>query len=208
MRKDAHVALDAQAWTCAGARVEVVRSARKTLALQVRDPGCVVVRAPRRVSQASIRRFVAQHEEWVAAALKRVEASRRAREDAVAQEGLLGQDDLAVLAMQAREAVPARVAYFAPRIGVSYGRITLRCQKTRWGSCSAKGNLNFNVLLMLAPPEVLDYVVVHELCHRLEMNHSPRFWELVARHDPAYKEHKAWLRAHGTALMARAGKYD
>ena len=195
-------------WTCAGAQVEVVRSSRKTLGLQVKDPGCVVVRAPRRVSEAAIRRFLAQHEDWVAAALKRVEESRRAREEAVAQEGLLGQEDLAVLAMQAREAIPARVAYFAPRIGVGYGRITLRCQKTRWGSCTAKGNLNFNVLLMLAPPEVLDYVVIHELCHRLEMNHSPRFWALVAQHDPAFKEHKAWLRAHGSALLARAGKYE
>lgn len=199
---------EAGAWTCAGARVEVVRSQRKTLGLQVKDPDTLVVRAPRRVSDAAIRRFVAEHEEWVAAALKRVAQSALAREDAVAREGLLGEDDLAVLAMQAREAVPARVAYFAPRIGVTYGRITLRCQKTRWGSCTSKGNLNFNVLLMLAPPEVLDYVVVHELCHRLEMNHSPRFWALVAQHDPGFKEHRAWLRKNGTALLARAGKYD
>ena len=187
---------------------QVVRSKRKTLALQVKEPGQVIVRAPLRASDASIRRFVAQHEGWIAGALRRVEARQEAREAVVEEQGYLSEADMRVLAMQAKEAIPARVAHFAPRVGVSYGRITLRCQKTRWGSCSAKGNLNFNVLLMLAPPEVLDYVVVHELCHRIEMNHSPRFWGLVAQHDPQFKEHRAWLRKNGGALLARAGKYD
>ena len=68
------------------------------------------------------------------------------------------------------------------------------------------GNLNFNVLLMLAPPEVLDYVVIHELCHRLEMNHSARFWDLVSRCDPDQRLHRAWLKEHGSTLLARAGK--
>ena len=87
------------------------------------------------------------------------------------------------------------------RVGVTYGRITIRNQRTRWGSCSAKGNLNFNCLLMKAPPEVLDYVVVHELCHRLEMNHSPRFWAQVERVLPDYKVSRKWLREHGNELM-------
>jgi predicted metal-dependent hydrolase len=86
---------------------------------------------------------------------------------------------------------------------VSYGRITIRNQKTRWGSCSGKGNLNFNCLLMLAPPEVLDYVVVHELCHRREMNHSPRFWALVEQVLPDWRQRRQWLKTHGDALMRR-----
>ena len=95
--------------------------------------------------------------------------------------------------------------YFAPQVGVSYGRITIRNQKTRWGSCSGKGNLNFNCLLMLTPPEVIDYVVVHELCHRKEMNHSKAFWDQVERILPDYKVSEAYLKKEGGAIMARAG---
>ena len=80
------------------------------------------------------------------------------------------------LASKALDYIPGRVKYYADIIGVTYGKITIRNQKTRWGSCSSKGNLNFNCLLMLMPPEVIDYVVVHELCHRKQMNHSKAFW--------------------------------
>jgi predicted metal-dependent hydrolase len=86
-------------------------------------------------------------------------------------------------------------------VGVDYRRITIRSQKTRWGSCSSSGNLNFNCLLLLAPPEVLDYVVVHELCHRKEMNHSPRFWAEVGRVLPDYKKRNKWLKENGSRLM-------
>ena len=102
---------------------------------------------------------------------------------------------------EALRVIPERVRFYAPVVGVTYGRITIRNQRTRWGSCSAKGNLNFNCLLMKAPPEVLDYVVVHELCHRLEMNHSPRFWAQVERVLPDYKVSRKWLREHGNELM-------
>ncbi|MDE6567167.1 MAG: M48 family metallopeptidase, partial [Lachnospiraceae bacterium] len=93
--------------------------------------------------------------------------------------------------------------YYARQIGVDYGRITIRNQKTRWGSCSGKGNLNFNCLLMLAPAEIQDYVVVHELCHRREMNHSPRFWAEVAKIMPDYQERRKWLKEHGQEIMRR-----
>ena len=104
---------------------------------------------------------------------------------------------------EAVRVIPARVAYFAPLVGVTYGRITIRNQRSRWGSCSSKGNLNFNCLLMLAPPEVLDSVIVHELCHRLEMNHSKRFYAHVHRVYPEYDRAHAWLKEHGTELMLR-----
>lgn len=86
---------------------------------------------------------------------------------------------------------------------MTYGRISIRKQKTRWGSCSREGNLNFNSLLMMAPPEVLDYVVVHELCHRLEMNHSARFWAQVEKVIPDYRKPRKWLKEHGSQLMLR-----
>lgn len=100
----------------------------------------------------------------------------------------------------ARFAIAAHVASRAREMGLTYGRVTVRDQKTRWGSCSRAGNLNFNWRLMLAPPAVLDYVVVHELAHRVEMNHSARFWHVVARYCPLYTMHRRWLREQGTTL--------
>ena len=92
---------------------------------------------------------------------------------------------------------------YAEKLGVSYGRITIRNQRSRWGSCSGKGNLNFNCLLMLAPPEVLDSVVVHELCHLRQMNHSERFYAEVLRVFPDYWRCHRWLKENGGALMQR-----
>ena len=115
----------------------------------------------------------------------------------------LSMDEIHALAQKAMEVLPERTAYFSKKIGVSYGGITIRNQKTRWGSCSSKGNLNFNCLLMLTPPEIQDYVVVHELCHRKEMNHSDRFWKEVEKILPDYKERRFWLKEHGGEIMSR-----
>ena len=87
--------------------------------------------------------------------------------------------------------------------GISYGRITIRNQKSRWGSCSEKGNLNFNCLLMLTPPDVIDYVVVHELCHRIHMDHSAAFWAEVQKVLPDYKKAKKWLKDNGSSIIGR-----
>ena len=89
-------------------------------------------------------------------------------------------------------------------LGVTYGKISIRDQKTRWGSCSSEGNLSFNWRLILAPPDVLDYVVIHELCHRKEMNHSKEFWALVESLMPEYKERRKWLRENGNNLTLDA----
>lgn len=101
----------------------------------------------------------------------------------------------------AKEIIPRRAACFAARMGVSYGRITIREQKTRWGSCSQKGNLNFNWKLVLMPPEILDYVVVHELAHRKEMNHSPRFWAVVEKELPDYRKRREELKIRGREFI-------
>ena len=101
---------------------------------------------------------------------------------------------------KAREIFPQRVEYYARMMGVSYGRITIREQKTRWGSCSGKGNLNFNWKLTLMPPEILDYVVVHELAHRKEMNHSRDFWKIVEQVLPDYQERRKRLHEFSAAF--------
>ena len=109
-------------------------------------------------------------------------------------------EDLRRMADEALRVIPKRVEHFAPIVGVDYGRITIRRQKTLWGSCSDKGNLNFNVMLMKAPAELLDYVVVHELCHRLEMNHSPRFWAEVERVLPDGRQREKALKSYSYLL--------
>lgn len=106
----------------------------------------------------------------------------------------------AALAARALERIRERLGVYHPRIGGEYGRVTVRDQRSRWGSCSAKHNLNFNWKLIMAPPQALDYVVIHELCHLHEFNHSPRFWRLVEGQMPEYESWKKWLKAHGDEL--------
>ena len=168
------------------------------------------MRCPRR----DIERFIWEKSDWIAEHRAKVLA-RREQEEANPVSALT---DVQLRGLKKRAAlvIPERVAHFAPLVGVDYGSITIRSQKTRWGSCSSKGNLNFNCLLLLAPPEVLDYVVVHELCHRKQMNHSPRFWALchrkqmnhsprfwaeVGRVLPDYKIRVKWLKENGSRLM-------
>lgn len=182
------------------AEVRILRSARKTLALEITGEAEVLVRAPYRMREDVIRAFLAEKQDWLAAHLALARERKAQRDKSAAKR--MSRKELEALAEKAVRTIPMRVAYYAPLVGVNYGRITIRNQKTRWGSCSSKGNLNFNCLLMLAPERVLDYVVVHELCHRLEMNHSPRFWTEVERVFPDYRSQKEWLKVHGGELMA------
>ena len=100
----------------------------------------------------------------------------------------------------ARAILESRVAYFHQITGGAYTSVTVRDQKTRWGSCSSRGTLSFNYRLIFAPPGILDYVVVHELCHLTHMNHSKDFWNMVASVMPDYKVCKNWLKEHGHEL--------
>lgn len=179
-------------------KATVIRSRRKTMALELGSGG-LIVRAPRYASDSEIEAFLRQHRRWIETHMSRLAA----REAAAAQLPKLTPSELDELTRQAKAVFAERAAYYAPLVGVEYGRITVRAQRTRWGSCSAKGNLNFNCLLLLAPPEVLDSVVVHELCHRKEMNHSPQFYREVLRVLPDYREHHGWLKEHGYGLLAR-----
>lgn len=174
----------------------VVRSDRRSFAVQVMGDGSVIVRAPRRMKDSDIAALVRERSAWIARTRAKVMAAAE-RSDAPE----LTHEVIAQLAERAHEVIPARVRYFAPLVGVSVGRVTIRNQVSKWGSCSAAGNLNFNCLLMLTPPEVLDYVVVHELCHRRQMNHSTKFWAEVGRVLPDYREAERWLKANGGALI-------
>jgi predicted metal-dependent hydrolase len=104
---------------------------------------------------------------------------------------------------QAVEVIKQRVDRLVTRLGLSYRRIIIRGQRTRWGSCSPKGNLSFNWRLIMAPEPVIDYVIVHEVTHLKELSHSKRFWKLVAEECPGWREHRKWLDEHGAELNAR-----
>ena len=182
----------------AGLSVLLVRSSRKTLAVQIRADGTVIARAPLRMPKDRILCFLSEKASWIRMQQGKMQEREKMRQQAcihldAAQEKELSERAKSVLAQI--------TAYFARQIGVTYGRITVRDQKTRWGSCSQTGNLNFNFRLILAPSEVLDYVVVHELCHRRQMNHSAQFWQEVAQVLPDYRKRKAWLTENGWRLM-------
>ena len=177
---------------------KLIGSNRKTVAIQVNPDLSITVRAPRYASKREIDRIVEKNETWI---YKHIEIIKKNKADYEALNvEKLTSEEIKTLAEQALKLIPQRVEYFARQVGVDYGRITIRNQKTRWGSCSGKGNLNFNCLLMLTPPEILDYVVVHELCHRKEMNHSPAFYAVVASVMPEYKIYEKWLRDNGKTL--------
>ena len=177
---------------------KLIRSNRKTLALEMKPEG-LIVRAPHRVTIAEIENFIIAHESWIRSKQEKIQKAM----SSLPSVEKLSMEEIRSLADQALKVIPERVAYYAPKIGVTYGRITIRNQRSRWGSCSSKGNLNFNCLLMLTPQEVVDSVVVHELCHRKEMNHSKRFYEEVLRVFPDYWKWDRWLKDHGAAIMQR-----
>lgn len=181
--------------------ITLIRSRRKSLAIEVTPELQVVVRAPAQMPVREINAFVQEKDDWIRAHLQRMAEKKRLREQC--REQALSKEELQELAAQAMKLIPQKVRYYAPIIGVTYGRITIRNQRTRWGSCSGKGNLNFNCLLLLMPEEVLDYVVVHELCHRKEMNHSARFWEEVEKILPDYRQRRKWLKDNGGRIMDR-----
>ena len=176
----------------------ILRSNRRTIAIQILPGGEVLVRCPRHMSATAIHSFVESKSRWVETHLKKQKAVNAA--------DVFTEDQLQNLVQLAKAELPARVERFARRIGVSYGKITVKKQRTLWGSCSGKGNLNFNCLLMLAPEEVRDYIIVHELCHRKQMNHSPEFWREVAQVMPEYERYRRWLKDNGQVLIRRLGK--
>ena len=180
--------------------IDVVYSGRSTLGLEVSRNGQVKLRAPRRVSDGALQNFARQKEAWIIEKYLMMEEKRKA--ESLQQDPDYVKDPALEQAYrrQAKARLEERAAYFASRMGVSNQRISVRAAKTRWGSCSAKGNLNFHWKLILMPPQVLDYVVVHELAHRKEMNHSPAFWAEVEKILPDYRERRKWLKTYGQTV--------
>lgn len=171
----------------------IVHSRRKTMALQVTRDGQVVVRCPMRVSEDAARAFAESHREWIEEHYRQVK-EREEHRLVFTEEEVKGYREMA------RRVLTEKADAWAGKMGVTYGRIAIRQQVTRWGSCSGRGNLNFNWMLALMPEELQDYVVVHELAHRREMNHSERFWKIVEEQIPDYKQRRKRLRNYESQI--------
>jgi predicted metal-dependent hydrolase len=215
---------------------QIIRSKRRTLSIQIKNDGSLIVRAPNRATNTAILEFVEKHAAWI----QRKQTEARSAVLAPAKQYIHGEKFLflgkpcpleivkrqkqpllfdgnfklkeaashrAQLVFerwyreQARKILQERVDLFANQYGFQYQDIKINSARTRWGSCSAKGSLNFSWRLILAPLERVDYVVVHELVHTVHHNHSKRFWSKVATILPDYKERKKWFRQHGSRLM-------
>lgn len=168
-----------------------VSARARYLRVEVPFGGPPLVVVPRRVGRDQVERFLAEKRPWIEAQL----ASQVPLLD-------LPRMSEAQARRQTRFHAGAVAALEAAALGVSFNRIRVAGQRTRWGSCSSSGTLSFNWRLALAPPEVLDYVAVHEVCHLREQNHSRRFWRLVADRRPGYRVQLGWLHAHGAELLA------
>lgn len=181
--------------------VTIKKEDRKSIVIMVKSSTEVIVKAPRHMSYSRINDAVEKKSDWIAG---KIELAKRQEEKAGTIE-VLSDSDRAKLVEKAKRMIPEKCAYYAEKVGVTFGRISLRWQKSRFGSCSSLGNLNFNIALMLAPEDILDYVIVHELCHRKEMNHSKKFYSEIGKVLPDYKKSEKWLHDNGRFLMMRAG---
>lgn len=178
----------------------IIKSNRKSWSLSVSSDGLLTMRIPNAMSRQYAESLMVQKQDWI---VKQFIKIKKQQENCpVSNLSQLQRDALEKRYREAaRSYFPERVQYYADILHVTYGNITIRDQKTRWGSCSSCGNLNFNWRLMLAPPRVLDYVVVHELCHRKHMDHSPAFWQEVGNLLPDYKTLCKWLKDNGNTLI-------
>ena len=178
----------------------IIKSNRKSWSLSVSSDGLLTMRIPNAMSRRYAESLMAEKQDWIVKQFIKIKKQQEKR-----PVSNLSQTQRDALEKRYREAArsyfPERVQYYAAILQVTYGNITIRDQKTRWGSCSSRGNLNFNWRLMLAPPRVLDYVVVHELCHRKHMDHSPAFWQEVGDILPDYKALRKWLKDNGSTLI-------
>jgi predicted metal-dependent hydrolase len=216
---------------------QLIRTKRKTIALIVRPDGSLLVRAPLRASNKSIREFVAKNTGWIEKTRARLQAAappppkqylpgekfeylgstypleivEQQRKSLLLEEGrfkLAGfVQDRAALVFErwyrerARQILNERVDFYAHQHGFQYTRLGITSARTRWGSCSASGSLNFSWRLIQAPMEAVDYVVVHELVHTAIHNHSKKFWTRVEQVMPDYRERRKWLRSNGHRLL-------
>ena len=182
-------------------KVTIIRSNRKTLSIELRS-GEIIARAPMRMKEKEIYQFIDSKKKRIDKHLTKLNERQKILDDLKPY----AQEEIKNFTLQAKLDIPKRVEFYAEKIGVTYNRITIRSQHTRWGSCSSKGNLNFNCILVLLPDEIIDSIVVHELCHLKQMNHSARFYAEIDKVFPNYKKCHQWLKQNGGMYLNRIPK--
>ncbi len=175
----------------------VIRSKRKTLSIEIRADGHLIIRAPEKMSYSEIERFINKKSDWIENTLNKYKPS----EDDTFQR--FTADEINNFKKKAEEMIPSKVKKYAGLLNVKYNKISIKSPKTRWGSCSSAGNLNFNCLIVLFPDRVIDSIIVHELCHRKEMNHSNRFYNEILSVFPDYFECDKWLKENGYKYLRK-----
>lgn len=183
-------------------QIEIIKSKRKSISVEVKRDLQVVVRAPLRMSDKRINEFIREKQGWIEKNIMLMKA-RTEMEAKPEKPPKFTESEIADTKQKAKADIPKRVQELAVLMGADYNRVSIKALKSRWGSCSAKRNLNFNCLLALCPSEVVDYVIIHELCHLKELNHSKNFWAEVSKYCPDYKAQKLWLKLHGNELIDR-----
>lgn len=175
---------------------DIIKSDRRSVSLEIRPDGKITLRVPKSMTYREIEKFIEEKSPWIEKSLAKCHCDN-------SEVVPFTDDEIKEMADKALKIIPPKVEYYAGLIGVTYGRITIRNPKTRWGSCSSKGNLNFSCLLVLMPEKVMDSVIIHELCHRKEMNHSDRFYSEILKIMPDYFDCDKWLKENGFKLMRR-----
>ena len=170
--------------------IEYQPQKRKTLSITIKPNGHLQIKAPEGMSEQEIERFLRQKQFWIYKQAKRVAEKQKNRKE-------YSEQEKQVLKEKARRILTERTEYYKQILNVDYTKIRIAEQKTRWGSCSGRGVISYNWRLILMPDMILDYVVVHELCHLIEMNHSKAFWNLVGTVLPDYQKRRAWLKENG-----------
>ena len=180
-------------------RAKTVYSRRRSIAIEIKNDGSLIIRAPHFTTQKRIDGFIAQKREWIIKTAQKVNDRQRAAQSIPP----LSESEKAKLKAAAKEYFPQAVEHYAKLFGIKYGKLSYRFQKTRWGSCNRKGDISFNCLLMLAPAKARESVVVHELCHIKHFNHSSSFYREITKLMPDYKEANGWFKQNGQTLLAK-----
>lgn len=168
---------------------KIIYSSRKTLALQITQEGSLVIRAPRHMNKNYIQNFILQKKDWIEKTIQKVLRHKSKQTDFT-----ISVEQKKECKKKSREVLGARLMYWSGVMNLQYTSFRLSGAKTRWGSCSGKNSINLNWRLVMTPNEVIDYVVIHELAHIKQKNHSAKFWEIVEKYDPLWKQRRKWLR--------------
>lgn len=196
---------------------QLIKSKRRTISLQIKPDGALIVRVPLRVDMKRVYNFIKEKNKWIITKQSEIKNKFLQREQLRSELGAPGLNEVLFLGekiklelkkselilwykREALKHLSARVDFFTKKFFLNYSRVKINSAKTRWGSCSSRGNINFSWRLIMAPPQVVDYVVIHEIAHLKHKNHSQKFWNFVAEMMPDFAQHRKWLKKHGFLL--------